>query len=1222
MADGVYIANQEYDIEYVNPVLEKDFGSWEGRKCYEYFHDRKESCSWCKSKDVFAGKTVRWEWYSTKNRKTYDLIDTPLKNPDGSLSKLEIFRDITERKKVEEQLEQSREFLANTINALDDTFFVKDEEHRWTILNDAACEVIGRHREELIGKSDYDLVPKEQADIFWENDNLVFETGETSVNEENVTWQGELHTISTKKSLFRDFITGKRFIVGTARDITDRKKAEEALHESEQKYRALVEQSMHGIVILQDFRVVFANKAATEIPGLTMEELQNLSLEDMMAFVPPENRATIRERLKNRFAGKNEPANYELRLVRRNGEEFWLNLFFSPIEYQGRFAIQLAFTDITERLQAEKQLKQSQEFLSNAINALDDPFFAKDEEHRWAVLNDAACEVMGRPREELIGKSDYDLFAKEQADVFWERDNLVLKNGVTDVNEEEITWHGKSHIISTKKSVLTDSLTGKKFIVGTIRDITERKQAESALCESEKRLSLIYNTTTDIMILLKAEPNGESNIVTVNDGFMDYFAEAGIRKDTICNTSVRKFFQEVLRLKPEDIAYRLDRLREAANSKETVRFDLVTPLPNRTTITTETTLNPIVDERGECTHILAVIKDITERKKAEETLQESEERFRSLSESSPMGVFHTDKEGRVLYTNKRWQEITDMTLEESLGFGWSNALHPDEKKPLLEEWERCVSEEKDYSGEFRFVSKSGEVKWVYTKTAPIRSETGQVIGHVGSNEDITERKQAREALKESEEKYRAIVERAPDSIATVDLKGIITSCNNALLEQTGYSEQDFVGKHFLKNPTMRIRDIPKYLKIFRSLVTGKVPEPLELVGIYKDGSEHLGEVHISIIRKRGKIIGFQTMTRDITDRKRAEEALAASESKYRSLFDNSMEGIGLSKGNCVISANKALLDIFGYDSIEEFTRIPLLDHVAPESREIIRELMKKREKGELAPSSRFEHRILRKDGQIRDLEISRTAISIEGEQFTQSTFRDITEHKEAEEKLHEHQEQLKSLASELTLAEERERRRIAIDLHDEISQSLFISKMKLESLHKSASGKELNETLDEISNSLGRMIAGMRSLIFDLSSPILYELGFEEAVAEWLTEQVEEKYGIATEFEDDKSFKPLDDDIRVLLFRNVRELLINVVKHAHASKVKVSIWKVGGRIHISVEDDGLGFDTSKAETMITNKEAFGLFSIRERLEHFGGTFDIESSPGCGCRITITSPLKR
>ena len=107
MDDGVYIVNQQYDIQYVNPVLIKDFGPYESRKCYAYFHDLDEVCPWCKNHEVFAGKTVRWEWYSFKNQRTYDLIDTPLKNPDGSISKLEIFRDITERKRAEDQIKAS-----------------------------------------------------------------------------------------------------------------------------------------------------------------------------------------------------------------------------------------------------------------------------------------------------------------------------------------------------------------------------------------------------------------------------------------------------------------------------------------------------------------------------------------------------------------------------------------------------------------------------------------------------------------------------------------------------------------------------------------------------------------------------------------------------------------------------------------------------------------------------------------------------------------------------------------------------------------------------------------------------------------------------------------------------------------------------------------------------------------------------------------------------------
>jgi PAS domain S-box-containing protein len=115
MEDGVYIVNQQYDIQYVNTALKKDFGPHEDRKCYEYFHDRKEVCPWCKNQDVFAGKTVRWEWFSFKNQKTYDLIDTPVRNPDGTISKLEIFRDITDRKKAEEELEKHREHLEEMV---------------------------------------------------------------------------------------------------------------------------------------------------------------------------------------------------------------------------------------------------------------------------------------------------------------------------------------------------------------------------------------------------------------------------------------------------------------------------------------------------------------------------------------------------------------------------------------------------------------------------------------------------------------------------------------------------------------------------------------------------------------------------------------------------------------------------------------------------------------------------------------------------------------------------------------------------------------------------------------------------------------------------------------------------------------------------------------------------------------------------------------------------
>jgi len=227
----------------------------------------------------------------------------------------------------------------------------------------------------------------------------------------------------------------------------------------------------------------------------------------------------------------------------------------------------------------------------------------------------------------------------------------------------------------------------------------------------------------------------------------------------------------------------------------------------------------------------------------------------------------------------------------------------------------------------------------------------------------------------------------------------------------------------------------------------------------------------------------------------------------------------------------------------------------------------------------------------------------------------------SERQLLDDQAQLKQLASQLTLAEESERHRIATELHATLGQSLVVSKLQLDELRASAPSADIAKTLGEVCEMLDETIQGTRSLTFDLSSPILYELGFENAVAEWLTERIRQKYDIATEFEDDGQPKPLDEDVCVFLFRDVRELLMNVVKHAQANKVKVSVRRVSKQIQVSVEDDGWGFDPEKVAATAVRRGGFGLFSIRERLEQLGGELEIESAPGHGTKVTIMAPLK-
>jgi len=226
----------------------------------------------------------------------------------------------------------------------------------------------------------------------------------------------------------------------------------------------------------------------------------------------------------------------------------------------------------------------------------------------------------------------------------------------------------------------------------------------------------------------------------------------------------------------------------------------------------------------------------------------------------------------------------------------------------------------------------------------------------------------------------------------------------------------------------------------------------------------------------------------------------------------------------------------------------------------------------------------------------------------------------AEKKLIHYQDQLKKLTSELSVTEERERRSIATRLHEQIGRPLAISRDKLRQIDKSGCDNRVARELGEVRHMLDQTIEDTTSLTFDLSPPMLYEMGFDDAVKKWLVEQINHKHGIATEFVGDGQAGFLDENIAVSLFRSVRELLFNVVKHANAGKVKVTSRKLKNRFYISVEDDGVGFDLSEAAFVDVEKGGFGLFSIRERLERIGGRIEIDTGPGKGTTVTIVSPI--
>lgn len=225
--------------------------------------------------------------------------------------------------------------------------------------------------------------------------------------------------------------------------------------------------------------------------------------------------------------------------------------------------------------------------------------------------------------------------------------------------------------------------------------------------------------------------------------------------------------------------------------------------------------------------------------------------------------------------------------------------------------------------------------------------------------------------------------------------------------------------------------------------------------------------------------------------------------------------------------------------------------------------------------------------------------------------------KQTQSKLATYQEHLRSLASELTLAEERERRKLALSLHDRIGQGLAVVKLKIESLGQLLP-VEQRVRLDSISELLHQIVNDTRALTFEISPPILYELGLGQAIV-WLGEHFARQFGLRVEVQGDESLPRLSEGVQVMMFRSTQELLTNVVKHARAGRVTVRLESEARMLSVSVEDDGIGFDPLLQRRYPLATGGFGLFSIRERILHLGGQVEIESKPGHGTKVRVLAP---
>ncbi|MFZ0052152.1 MAG: PAS domain S-box protein [Desulfobaccales bacterium] len=341
-----------------------------------------------------------------------------------------------------------------------------------------------------------------------------------------------------------------------------------------------------------------------------------------------------------------------------------------------------------------------------------------------------------------------------------------------------------------------------------------------------------------------------------------------------------------------------------------------------------------------------------------------------------------------------------------------------------------------------------------------------------------------------------------------------------------------------------------------------------------------------------------------------------SEARFRTIFEKSPLGIALLDENWrIVASNPALQELLGYGQ-EELRQQEFSEFILTEEAGGCQELFKGLADG-VREACQIEVRYRRKDGQLSWGRLS-LSFSAAGEvPLVIAMLEDISEQKQAEAEIRDYRGKLRSVALQLSLAEEQERRRLATELHDQVGQILALAQIKLGAFRE-ATPAGLSGAMEEIRQLLDQTIRYTRSLTFELSPPLLYDLGFEAAV-EWLAELIQERSGIHLQVTADRSPKPLTDDSRILLFHLVRELLLKVVKEGKAKNILVLIRRSLAEVQVSIENDGVGWDPMAGSPLLS-PDGLGLFGIRERLQYLGGRLEVEFEPGHGSRLTLVTPL--
>lgn len=1172
-------------------------------------------------------------------RKTIRNTTVPVQDEAGViLGAIVLNEDITTLRQAQAALQLTQFSVDHAVEG----FFWIGPDARIFHVNDAACRMLEYTREELTTMTIHDIDPNFPPEVWHPHWEELKEKG--SLTFESKHWSRTGRVLDTEVTVNYLQYEGKEYNCAIMRDIGERKRAEEALSRSDGRFKTMFAQAPIGIALIDSLtgQIHEVNDAYAQIVGRTTEEMRSL---DWMSITHPDDVQADLDNMARLRTGDITGFQMEKRYVRHDGTVAWINLTVVPIQVEEQagphhFAM---IQDITERKQTEEALRQSEERLRSFMMNSPSLVFFKTLDGRYLYVNPAFERLFQLPEGHIIGKTDYEVFSREQANQFAVNDRRVLHEGHALETEETASYEDGTHTSLAMKFPVFGADGAVWGIGGIVTDITSRKQTEAALRASEERYRVLYDETPTMYFTLAMD----GTVRAVNRFGAE---QLGYQVEELIGYSVLGLFHE------QDKETVAANLSECLATPETTRhWEFRKIRKDGGIIWVRETARVGQSSTGE-TVVLVTCEDITERR-ANEQLLASEKRilemiatdvplqevltlmcqvFEGLSSGGHCSILLLDPDGLHLrhgaapsLPEAYVHAIDGLAIGPTVGSCGTAAFMRRQVIVLDIASDPLWTDFRDLALRHGF-----RACW----SAPIIASNDTVLGtfavYYGEPQQPThadlrlieraahiaciaiERKQAEETVRE---KQLQLTE--AQRLAKVGSWYWIVETDTVTWSDELYA---IFGRD-PNQPAVSYKDHPKIYTVdsyarldkavTQALATGERYE-LELEFIHADGTHRWGVARGEPIQGNdGCVIQLHGTFQDITERKGAEDVqkrllteLAESQKHFEHIFHWTPSAVAIStlvEGR-LLDVNDRLVQLTGYSREELIghTTAELQLWADPSERaHVIQEILQQR-------SLHNKEGLLRtKSGDIRAIMVSVDQIQVNATPCLIYVAHDITERKRMEEALRQRERDLRAAVEE--------RERISQDLHDGILQSLFAVGLTLETTKsmmsprtRKTSGAPLNQAIEQ----LNRVMREVRNFIAGLGSNLLQGKDLPTALQHMLkslTQHHATRVRLAVE---DRAAQAVSAEQSLHLFHVIQEAVSNCIRHGRAQEARVSLKMLKQGVRLSIRDNGSGFNPDAAKVA-----GHGLSNMAARAQKIGGRFTVLSKVNGGTRIVLDLP---